>query len=566
MRFLKIAALVTAALCAAVFLFTVATLPPRPLRLSFAAASDTRPLAAGVFHVHSLRSDGTGTVAEIAEAARRAGLRFVIFTDHGDATRPPDQPAYRNGVLCIDGVEISTAAGHYAAIGMPASPYPLAGEARDVVEDVTRMGGFGVAAHPDSPRGPLRWREWDARFDAMEWLNADSQWRDEGAAALARVMLDYPWRGPESLASMFARPDSALDHWDRVMRQRRVVALAGADAHARLGWRSAADPYRTGAAVKAPSYEAAFRAFSIRAHLDRPLTGNASADALTIRSALAAGHLYTVIDALAGPPSFDFVATSGTLRAREGDSIAATEPIDIHARVNAPEASVVLLENGRKIAEGKGALSHHAPARTAVFRIEVQLPGAPGRPPVPWIVSNPIYAGGFVDPRVPITRPEPAFTTPLQSDARKWSIEREPHSQGDFKAESPGALTFNYALGPGAPAGQFAALVHEVDGLNACDRVQFTARASQPMRVSIQIRVPNKGEGERWQRSVFLDGQPREVSVFLDDVRPIGQTSSWKPDLTKVRSVLFVVDTVNTRPGTKGWIRLEDVRLAGAGM
>src|SRR5206468_3693727 len=83
---------------------------------------------------------------EIAAAAARAGLKFLVFTDHGDATRPPDRPVYRSGVLCLDAVEISTTGGHYIGIDLPAAPYPLGGDARDVVEDVKRLGGFGVAA------------------------------------------------------------------------------------------------------------------------------------------------------------------------------------------------------------------------------------------------------------------------------------------------------------------------------------------------------------------------------------------------------------------------------------
>ena len=43
-----------------------------------------------------------GSVDEVAAAAAAAGLQFVVFTDHGDATRPPDPPAYRHGVLTID--------------------------------------------------------------------------------------------------------------------------------------------------------------------------------------------------------------------------------------------------------------------------------------------------------------------------------------------------------------------------------------------------------------------------------------------------------------------------------
>ena len=85
-------------------------------------------------------------------AAARAGLKFVVFTDHGDATATPEPPAYRSGVLCLDAVEISTAGGHYIALDMPTAPYPLGGEARgnlviaaQRVQGATLLApGFGV--------------------------------------------------------------------------------------------------------------------------------------------------------------------------------------------------------------------------------------------------------------------------------------------------------------------------------------------------------------------------------------------------------------------------------------
>lgn len=155
---------------------------------------------------------------------------------------PPIDP----GVLCIDGVEISTTGGHYAVVGMGLSPYPLGGEPRDVVEDVRRLGGFGVAAHPDSPKLALRWRDWAAAFDGMEWLNADSEWRDKSTLRLTHTFLEFLWRGPEALASLFGRPDMTLARFDALTRQRRIVTLAGADAHARMGFRNRTDPYRKG--------------------------------------------------------------------------------------------------------------------------------------------------------------------------------------------------------------------------------------------------------------------------------------------------------------------------------
>src|SRR5438477_11647431 len=136
-----------AALVAAVAVLVALSLPPRRLILEPPATDPTIP---GILHVHTNRSDGRSGPDDVAAAAARAGLKFVVFTDHGDATRVPDPPTYRAGVLCLDGVEISTTRGHYVAIGMPPSPYPLGGERRDVVEDVKRLGAFGIAAPADS--------------------------------------------------------------------------------------------------------------------------------------------------------------------------------------------------------------------------------------------------------------------------------------------------------------------------------------------------------------------------------------------------------------------------------
>jgi len=105
--------LTTAAFAAAVAFWILSTLPPSAVRLSPSLPA-TR--VTGAYHVHSVRSDGTGTPDEIARAAQSAGLQFVILTDHGDGTRPPDPPAYIDGVLVLDGVEISTDQGHYVAI------------------------------------------------------------------------------------------------------------------------------------------------------------------------------------------------------------------------------------------------------------------------------------------------------------------------------------------------------------------------------------------------------------------------------------------------------------------
>ncbi len=254
---------------AVVGLAVVVTLAP-PARTRLTLAADAR-VVRGAIHVHTTLSDGAGTPDEVAQGASRAGLEFVVLTDHGDGTRLPTPPRYVDGVLLIDAVEISTTGGHYIALGLGQAPYRLAGEPRDVIEDVTRLGGFGIAAHPDSPKSALAWREWQAPFDALEWLNADSAWRDEPRSVLARAVATYWLRRPEVIASLLDRPATTMARWDALTRRRAVVGMAGHDAHARMGPRGDWEPGDGGYQARVPSYEATFRAFSLSLELSTAL-------------------------------------------------------------------------------------------------------------------------------------------------------------------------------------------------------------------------------------------------------------------------------------------------------
>ena len=251
-----------------------ATLPPRATVLPQPSWARVGFDVAGAYHIHTVLSDGSGTIEDVAAAAARDGLQFVIITDHGDGTRLLP-PAYHDGVLCIGAVEISTTGGHYVALGLPPVPYPLAGEPRDVVADVARLGGFGVVAHPYSAKPALQWHDWDLPFNGIEWMNADSERRAASFRDLAAATGHYLFRPAESLVALFTRPVANLSRWDSLTQARRVVALAGADAHARV---ALGGTEREGGVtlVRVPSYAASFGAFSIHAELDRPLTGEAA--------------------------------------------------------------------------------------------------------------------------------------------------------------------------------------------------------------------------------------------------------------------------------------------------
>ena len=559
MRRFLIAAAVFTALVAG-FLWT--NLPPKQRALPPSFSDGT---VAGILHIHSIRSDGRGTPEEIAHAAARAGLKFIVITDHGDATRTPDAPVYREGVLCFDATEISTSGGHYIAIDMPAAPYPFGGDARDVVDDVKRLGGFGIVAHPDSPKPELRWKEWSAPFDAIEILNLDTSWRQRVTgtswrpkASLIARLLTYPIRPVESMTSLLSRT-TVLDRWNVLSKRRHLVTIAGADAHAQIAWR-ASDPIAARVSIPVPSYESSFRTMSVHVHPERPLTGDAASDAAVIMRAIRAGHLYTAVDGAATPPAFEFTATNALGTVRPGDQLATSGPVTLHVRSNAPDGFTTTIRDGMNVVAGdrrEQEFTVEAPAGPAVYWVEIRAAGRLAA--VPWITSNAIYVRASEEQTPPPARP-PARLSRALLDARAigdWRIEHDATSLGavDLVTSPAGesSLRLRFGLSGGAPASQFTALAIDTpQGVAPNDRIAFVARAEHPMRISVQLRT-DKG---RWQRSVYVDTFNQPHTIFFDELRPVGETETYRAPPAGVRTLLFVVDSTNTKPGASGrvWI------------
>jgi hypothetical protein len=528
-----------------------------PARVALPAGTRDPRVVAGALHLHTTRSDGGGTPEDVAAAASMAGLNFIVLTDHGDGTRAPDPPAWRAGVLVLDGVEISTAGGHYLAIGMTQAPYPLGGEARDVAEDVSRLRGVGIVAHPASPKPELAWSDWDVPFDGAEWLSADSEWRDERWTTLARAGLTYFFRPGPSVARVFDRPASLLARLDERALQRPVLLVAGTDAHGGLGGEGTRR-------LPVPSYGSVLRALSVRLTLRGALRGDAERDAALVLDALRARRAYTSIDGVAGPARMTFTAQAGNARAETGGRLPTGEPVTLRVRSNGPPgATIVLLRDGQPVASGPlPELEHVTDDARGVYRVEVQVPSAPGNPPVPWILTNAITMGpepespGPGEPRI-----TPRVVLFEAGDRSRWSAERDPTSHAEVTtAGVEGPLELNYTLGLNEAASPFAALVRELPaGLAACETLSFVLSGSRDMRASVQVREPGgdrPSEGRRWRRSVFVPAEGRAVVVALADMTAVVGAGRPRPDAGAVRSLLLVVDGVNARPGERGTLRV----------
>jgi hypothetical protein len=544
--------LTLAAMVAAGVILAVALAPPKPLVLDTAASSDLAARTiSGAYHIHTTRSDGHGDKAAVAAAAARAGVKFVILTDHGDGTRPPDPPAYLDGVLMLDGVEISTDDGHYVAFDMARAPYPLAGGSDAVVEDVARLGGFGVAAHPDSAKATLRWTG-SAPIDGIEWLNLDSEWRDETRSRMARAALAYVLRPGPALAMLLDRP-STLDRWTGLTPRRRIVALAAADAHGGVG-RRAEDPGRNLAGmIGIPGYEASFRAFTNRVVLHKPLAGDAAVDARAIFAALREGRVFTALDGLAGPALLDFWVESGVDRAPMGAALPEDSDATIFAKAIVPAGGEMrLLRDGRVITTSAGELRHVLTGATGAFRIEVHVPGAPGTPAVPWLVSNPIYfgakdGGGVKDAEGADRAPEGARIAPFP-----WRIEKESGSSGLLRVEKF-EVALHYKLAEGERNNQFVALASDF-GRQAFRAIDLTLAGDRPLRVSVQLR---RADGARWGRSYYVDPAGTRLHVPIANLKPLHPAAAGAQiTATEATSLLVVIDLANANPGRSGVLRV----------
>ena len=542
----------------------VAVRPPAPLRLP--SVPEQPRLWQGAYHVHSTRSDGSGTPEAIARAARTAGLDFVILTDHGDATRSPDAPRYVDGVLLIDGVEISTDDGHYVAMGLAAAPYPLAGEGRAVVEDVRRLGGLGILAHPDSPRGALAWHDWSVDADGFEWVNADSTWRSASTPRLLGSLLAYPLRPAAAVARLASHEGRTFARLDQPTR-RPQLALAAVDAHARIGWGREADPREGGRTLlRLPAYAASFGSFGLVVPWhDAPPSGDAARDASAVLDAIGQRLAYAAVFSMARPAWLSLDLLEPLESALTGPD--ARGPATLVVRGNAPDGAFYRVRrNGepwRDLHARDASVLLPADSAAAVYRAELWLPPRRGWPALPVAVSA-ARAHNVTSPPVPPPALAEMPSGPAVAVAN-WHVEHDARSSGTLlSASGASGVHADLGLAPGSRVSQFSALVADLSGIPAgVTGVAVRLSADAPARVSIQVRQPVDGDGLRWRHSAFVDAQPRVVWLPLSEFRAIAPASGAAP-IARAHALLFVIDTVNARPGDRRRLTVSDLRWTTA--
>ena len=293
------------------------------------------------------------------------------------------------------------------ALGLPTRAVP-ARRARRATWSRTSRGSaaMSIAAHPGSAEAAsCGGRDWTSPFDGLEWLNGDSEWRDEPWSTLRARSADVSVpAGRRRWRRCSIGPTTSLRRWDALTRS----------APRRRAW-----PART--RTRASACERASRTSSGAHAAVCPATSRCSARS---RSPLTGVTLTRRCGGrCAARPRGDpqrarlFDRSTRWRRRRRCRSRRAPRRCNLDGRGRRPAGRWRHRAAGRaatrpprrRIVADQGRADRRddrrspvrnwsCPATRAVYRVEIQLPGAPGEPPVPWIVSNPIYVAQWRRP------------------------------------------------------------------------------------------------------------------------------------------------------------------------
>ncbi|MBC8031104.1 MAG: hypothetical protein H7Z16_13400 [Pyrinomonadaceae bacterium] len=346
----------------------------------------------GVMHVHSfLGGHSTGNFEQIIAAAQANQLRFVVMTEHTSDrfnTAAMTLKGTHGGILFINGTEFRAGNADRLLL-VPGDE--LANDSRpssseDVITRTKAAARLAFVAYPQE------FKSWTARgYDGVEVYNV---YTDALQINPVTMFFDGLWSYrsyPDLLfANFYRRPDRNLQKWDEAIgsTSRRLVATAGNDAHANVGFSLNSDSGKPLFGVTLDPYERSFRL--VRLHVLLP--NDKQLDAESLLASLGAGHCFIGFDLFGDTSGFSFSASNGVEHKIQGDEILFEKEVKLSVNTPAP-SRVILLKDGKAIKdENAVGRKEYLVAEKGSYRVEVYLPQL-GKPvgDQPWIISNPIY-------------------------------------------------------------------------------------------------------------------------------------------------------------------------------
>jgi acetyl esterase/lipase len=365
----------------------------RRARDEWAAARKTPPGTGiyqdfrAVMHVHAEDSNHTGgTRPEVLAAARKTGVRVVMFTDHR-GPKPETWRGLRDGILFMAGSE------EEGLLRFPLfDPVSGAVSGEDLrfichIEeryDVASSGYDGMEIynrHTDT-KDDLEFNRWWVSLikDKERWTEFEKNYKEFPDEIFA-AGTDY-W--PE-----------IFQKWDSETKVRQFTGIGANDAHQNQVFNG----------LMIDPYEVSFRNLSTHI-LARELSEKA------VRQSLREGHVYVSHDWLCDPEGFLFVAANnlGVFNMGDSGALAGTTKLIAQTPVS---ARIRLFHNGTLKEEQTGERVTFETKAEGTYRVEAWL--QVDSEERPWIYSNPIY----------LRRPDllslqlPSFETPATVEVKK---------------------------------------------------------------------------------------------------------------------------------------------------
>jgi len=533
--------------------------------LSFRKKINHRPLPAhykkGVFHLHSVFSDGLGSVEDICRDARAQNLDFVILTDHGRPNRSASAATtWNQDTLLIGASEFSLHAGHLAAAGYRLPGYIFPPEAQEAIDEVDRDGGVTFVSHPLDRKIP--WTDWEARgFTGFEILSLYQVARKNALYLLTLFPLQYLLMPDFALTSLISYPRRELEIWDRFNHEGKYFGIFALDTHAKI-------PISARMNFHFPSYGATFRILRIYVKVDRELEKDADAAAGTVISALRRGSFFSVIESLAAANGFEnyYVERDGRRVEMGGDALASGGTLVLKLPFDF-STDILIRKDGEPFLaiEDNSRQTVAVPiSEPGVYRCEVSHHS--GRfSGLPWILANPIFVAHPAKPRETVQAVE--ARTVLNPAGPFFQVEKNGRSRGELSTtagEDDRPVTrFAFSLQRESPA--------KVDFWTALARRErrdfsgyrgfvFEVKGSQPLRFWLQFRTLVDGRESAFQHSFLVEtGWKQIVIPFASFHHLYGDKAP--PALAKVDSFFFLIDNGNSFAGVQGEIRLRPVGL-----
>jgi predicted metal-dependent phosphoesterase TrpH len=123
-------------------------------------------------HVHTVHSDGRGTVEQVLNVAKSKGLDGLAITDHDTLRGYFEAMGLGADLVILPGYEVETDVGHMLVLGLEELPPAIVDvKYEDLVTWSRGLGGLVVFAHPATGRVRME-RLMRCKPDAVEVFNA----------------------------------------------------------------------------------------------------------------------------------------------------------------------------------------------------------------------------------------------------------------------------------------------------------------------------------------------------------------------------------------------------------